>query len=96
MKDQCERLQALGMHAVQFNSARDAHTEHQAQTALADGSARLVFLTATATDAVAKDIAGQLGLADMGVVRTGNYRPNLQLRVEVLTEQSQTLARTSI
>lgn len=84
------------MHAVQFNSERDAHTEHQAQAALADGSARLVFLTATATDAVAKDIAGQLGLADMGVVRTGNYRPNLQLRVEVLTEQSQTLARTSI
>lgn len=45
MKDQCERLQALGVHAVQLNSALDAEATQDAEAALHDGSAQVVFLT---------------------------------------------------
>ena len=45
MKDQCESLQARGIAAVQFNSALDAQALHQAEQAVADGSARIVLTT---------------------------------------------------
>lgn len=45
MKDQCDRLNALGVPAVQLNSALDADTRRAAEAALADGSARIVFVT---------------------------------------------------
>lgn len=45
MKDQCEALQALGVPAVQLNSAQDSHDAHAAETAAMDGSARIVMLT---------------------------------------------------
>lgn len=45
MKDQCDKLRGLGIAAVQLNSAIDAEERHQADAALADGSARIVFTT---------------------------------------------------
>ena len=45
MKDQCDRVQGPGVRAVHLNSALDADSEREAEAALADGSARLVFLT---------------------------------------------------
>ncbi len=42
---------------------------------------RVLGLTATATPAVAKDIATAFGVADDDVVRTGFHRPNLELHV---------------
>ncbi len=45
MKDQCDKLRALGIAAVQFNSALDAGERQAAEAALDDGSARIVFTT---------------------------------------------------
>lgn len=45
MKDQCETLQALGVRAVQLNSAVTGEEGEQAQAAMADGSARIVMVT---------------------------------------------------
>jgi ATP-dependent DNA helicase RecQ len=45
MKDQCDRLRALGIAAVQLNSAVPADELRAAEAALADGSARVVFMT---------------------------------------------------
>ena len=45
MKDQCDKLRALGVAAVQFNSAMPADELRAAEAALADGSARIVFTT---------------------------------------------------
>ncbi len=45
MKDQCESLCALGIRAVQLNSALDAHAAAEAEQAVADGSARIVLTT---------------------------------------------------
>jgi ATP-dependent DNA helicase RecQ len=45
MKDQCDHLCALGIPAVQLNSALDADTVRAAEAAVADGSARIVFVT---------------------------------------------------
>ena len=45
MKDQCDKLRALGVHAVQLNSAVDAEEAQAAERAVADGSARIVFVT---------------------------------------------------
>ncbi len=45
MKDQCDKLRALGVAAVQLNSAVDADEAAAAEAALADGSARIVFAT---------------------------------------------------
>ena len=41
----------------------------------------MLALTATATPAVARDIAAAFGIAHEDVVQTGFYRPNLSLRV---------------
>ncbi len=45
MQDQCDRLLALGVAAVQLNSALDADAARAAEAAVADGSARIVFVT---------------------------------------------------
>lgn len=45
MKDQCESLRALGIPAVQVNSAIDSDEAHAADLAVADGSARIVMTT---------------------------------------------------
>lgn len=45
MKDQCESLRALGIAAVQVNSAIDSEEERAAQAAVADGSARIIMTT---------------------------------------------------
>ncbi len=42
---------------------------------------RVLALTATATPAVANDIANSFGISDTDIIRTGFYRPNLQLRI---------------
>jgi ATP-dependent DNA helicase RecQ len=152
MKDQCEALHALGIDAIQLNSALDAPEAKAALAALADGSARIVLttperladpqfiallaaqptallvvdeahcisqwghdfrpafleigplrkrlgsppvlaLTATATEAVTRDIAEQLGIPAAGVLNTGSYRPNLSLRVEQVAREQDKLAR---
>jgi ATP-dependent DNA helicase RecQ len=45
MKDQCESLRALGIAAVQVNSAIDSDEERAAEQAVADGSAKIVMTT---------------------------------------------------
>lgn len=45
MKDQCDKLRALGIAALQFNSTLDAEALAAAERALDDGSARFVFTT---------------------------------------------------
>ena len=45
MKDQCEKLNALGIAAVQFNSHVPAADIHAGEAMLVDGSARIVFTT---------------------------------------------------
>jgi ATP-dependent DNA helicase RecQ len=45
MKDQCESLQALGIAAVQVNSANDSEEARAAEKAVADGSARIIMTT---------------------------------------------------
>jgi ATP-dependent DNA helicase RecQ len=45
MKDQCESLRALGIAAVQVNSAIDSDEAGAAEQAVADGSARIVMTT---------------------------------------------------
>lgn len=45
MKDQCDRLRQLGIHAVQVNSALGADELAQAERDIADGSARVVLTT---------------------------------------------------
>ena len=45
MKDQCESLRELGIHAVQVNSGTDSDEAREALQAVADGSARIVMAT---------------------------------------------------
>ncbi|MDM0005259.1 RecQ family ATP-dependent DNA helicase [Variovorax sp. J22G73] len=45
MKDQCDKLRGLGIHAVQVNSALGADELAQAEQAIDDGSARIVLTT---------------------------------------------------
>lgn len=45
MKDQCDKLRALGVQAIQVNSALSADELAAAETALRDGSARIVLTT---------------------------------------------------
>jgi ATP-dependent DNA helicase RecQ len=45
MKDQCESLRALGIAAVQVNSATDSEEASAAGQAVADGSAKIVMTT---------------------------------------------------
>jgi ATP-dependent DNA helicase RecQ len=52
------------------------------------GDPPVLALTATASDEVAADIAGQLHIPRDGVLRTGSYRPNLHYRVEVFAQEA--------
>jgi len=45
MKDQCDRLKALGVSAVQINSSLSAEEIRSADEALTSGSAKIVFVT---------------------------------------------------
>lgn len=45
MKDQCDKLNELGVAAVQVNSALDAATLEHAAAAVASGDAKIVFVT---------------------------------------------------
>ncbi len=45
MKDQCDRLQALGIDAVQLNSSLGADDTRRAEQAVASGAAKIVFVT---------------------------------------------------
>ena len=45
MKDQCDKLQELGIAAVQVNSALSADELERAEQAIDDGSARIVLVT---------------------------------------------------
>jgi ATP-dependent DNA helicase RecQ len=51
------------------------------------GSPPVLALTATATPAVTADIEKQLDLGNFQVVKTGIYRPNLQLEVKRVTNE---------
>jgi ATP-dependent DNA helicase RecQ len=55
--------------------------------------APVLALTATATEAVTRDIAEQLGIPAAGVLNTGSYRPNLYLRVEQVAREQDKLER---
>lgn len=57
------------------------------------GSPPVLALTATATEAVTRDIAQQLGIPAAGILNTGSYRPNLYLRVEQLAREADKLER---
>jgi ATP-dependent DNA helicase RecQ len=57
------------------------------------GRPTVLALTATATDAVARDVADQLGIAPAGIINTGSYRPNLALQVEQVAREPDKLAR---
>lgn len=152
MKDQCDALQDLGVHAVAWHSALTAEESAQAEAAVASGEARLVFttperlqdadclalltrhpvsllaideahcisqwghdfrpaflalgglqkalggptllaLTATATPAVARDIAQLLDIPAAGVLASGVMRPNLHFRVESMAREADKLPR---
>lgn len=53
----------------------------------------VLALTATATEAVAADVARQIGIAAFGVVRLASYRPNLDLAVEQFSRDDDKPAR---
>ncbi len=57
------------------------------------GSPPVLALTATATAEVVADIARRLGAADLDVVDTGVYRPNLRLEVEPVAGDAGKLER---
>jgi ATP-dependent DNA helicase RecQ len=57
------------------------------------GRPTVLALTATATPEVAGDISQQLGIAADGVINTGTYRANLDLRVEQVAREADKLER---
>lgn len=58
------------------------------------GMPPVLALTATATEAVTRDIVTLFGIPKAGVIDTGTYRPNLDFAVELMTDAKQRLART--
>ncbi len=57
------------------------------------GKPVVLALTATATDEVSRDVSQQLGIPAEGVVNTGAYRQNLDLRVEQVGREADKLQR---
>ena len=57
------------------------------------GDPPILALTATATEAVTRDIIEQLGRRQMAVVQTSMYRANLHYRVEHITNDAQRVAQ---
>jgi len=57
------------------------------------GRPAVLALTATATAQVAADTSQQLGIAADGVINTGSYRANLDLRVEQVAREADKLER---
>ncbi|HKB53842.1 MAG TPA: RecQ family ATP-dependent DNA helicase, partial [Ramlibacter sp.] len=53
----------------------------------------VLALTATATEDVARDIGEQPGIGCDGIINTGSYRPNLDLRVEQVAREADKLQR---
>jgi ATP-dependent DNA helicase RecQ len=57
------------------------------------GSPAVLALTATATEEMAADISRELGIPRGGVIHTGTFRPNLDLRVEPVAREADKLER---
>jgi ATP-dependent DNA helicase RecQ len=57
------------------------------------GKPTVLALTATATGEIATDICRELGIPAKGVVNTGSYRDNLDLRVEQVAREDDKLER---
>jgi ATP-dependent DNA helicase RecQ len=100
-----EFLEMLAAHPVSLLVVDEAHCISQwghdfrpAFLEIGPSLARLgkpvvLALTATATEDVSRDIAQQLGIAADGVINTGSYRHNLDLRVEQVGREADKLQR---
>jgi ATP-dependent DNA helicase RecQ len=98
-------LGLLAKHPVSLLAIDEAHCISQwghdfrpafldiAPAAQAIGSPTVLALTATATDDVARDICKLLRIPAAGVVHTGTFRPNLELRVDTVAREADKLAR---
>ncbi len=58
------------------------------------GHPPVLALTATAGDAVARDLMERLGIDKAGLIDTGSYRPNLHYAVESVAREKDKLERT--
>jgi ATP-dependent DNA helicase RecQ len=86
-------LEMVGRGSIDFVVVDEAHCVsewgHDFRPAFAElretiarlGRPPVLALTATATPAVVDDIVAMLGLRDPAIIKTGVYRPNLQLEV---------------
>jgi len=98
-------VDALKAHPVSLLVVDEAHCisqwGHDFRPAFLDighaakslGDPTVLALTATATEEVSNDIAQQLGIERNGIVNTGSFRPNLDMRVELVTREADKLAR---
>jgi ATP-dependent DNA helicase RecQ len=98
-------LETLARHPVSLLVVDEAHCISQwghdfrpAFLEIGPSLARLgdpvvLALTATATEDVSRDVAQQLGIAADGVINTGSYRHNLDLRVEQVGREADKLQR---
>ena len=59
------------------------------------GKPTVLALTATAGDAVARDVMARLGIPRAGLLDTGTFRPNLRYAVEQVTSEVDKRERTA-